>query len=163
MGAAPRELYGSLDALLAPEALSRIDGRTVTSVRRRPFTSPWGGVSGNQFLAVETAANDGQPRGDIVKRTAPASDTIVRIPGDAACRELLIWQHWLLDRLPPEVGQTVVAGAVDGDGWALLMRDITDLMHPCQRWPDPGWAPLGEPELQVFLDGLAALHERYWQ
>ena len=29
-------------------------------------------------------------------------------------------------------------------------------MHPCQRWPDPGWAPLSEAELDVFLDGLAA-------
>lgn len=158
----PRELAGSLDELLAPETLSRLEGRAVISVHRQPFVSPYGGVSGNQFLAVETAAADGQRRAYIVKRTSPAWDIIMRISGDTACRELLVWQHHLLDRLPPEVGQTVVAGAVDGDGRALLMHDIGALMHPCQRWPDPGWAPLSERELLVFLDGLAALHERYW-
>jgi hypothetical protein len=160
--AAPHELYGSLDEMLAPEALSRIEGQTVTGVRCEPFTSPYGGVSGNQFLAVRTATADGQRQAYIVKRTSPAWDVIMRISGDTVCRELLIWQHGLLDRLPPEVGQTIVAGARDGDGWALLLRDISDQMHPCQRWPDPGWAPLSEDELDVFLDSLAALHERYW-
>jgi hypothetical protein len=164
-----RELYGSLDEMLSPEALSRLEGRAVSSVRRQPFVSPYGGVSGNQFLSVETRGNDearagdGQPRAYVVKRTAPAWDIIMRISEDAACREVLVWQHGLLDRLPPEVGHTVVAGAIDGEGWALLMRDITEQMHPCQRWPDPGWAPLSQRELQVFLDGLAALHEQYWE
>src|SRR5215204_2635407 len=91
--AAPHELYGSLDAMLAPDALSRIEGRTVTGVQSRPFTSPYGGVSGNQFLAVETAAGDGPGRAYIVKRTSPAWDIIMRISGDTVCRELLIWQH----------------------------------------------------------------------
>jgi hypothetical protein len=86
----------------------------------------------------------------------------MRITGDTSCREMLVWQRRLLDRLPPEVGHTVVDGAVDGEGWALLLRDITDLMHPSQRWPAAGWAPLDERELRVFLDGLAALHERFW-
>ena len=159
----PHQLHGSLDDLLSKEALSRLEGRTVTSVRRQPFVSPYGGVSGNQFLAVETAAADGHPRSYIVKRTAPAWDIIMRITGDTACREMLVWQHRLLDQLPPEVGHTVVAAAADGAGWALLLRDITDLMHPCQRWPDPGWAPLDDRELGAFLDGLAALHARYWE
>jgi hypothetical protein len=159
----PRKLYGSLDALLSPEAFGNIEGRKVTHVRRQPFTSPYGGVSGNPFLAVKTTGHDGTARSYIVKRTAPAWDIIMRVTGDTACREMLVWQRGLLDRLPPEVGHTVVAGAVDGDGWALLLRDIGDLMHPCQRWPSDGWAPLSQPELLVFLDGLAALHERYWK
>src|SRR5688572_26656082 len=91
--APPHELYGSLDEMLSPEALSRLEGRTVTSVRRQPFTSPYGGVSGNLFLSVETAAGDGQRRRYIVKRTAPAWDIIMRITGDTACREMLVWQH----------------------------------------------------------------------
>jgi hypothetical protein len=161
--APPHELHGSLDELLSPEALGRLEGRTVTRVRRQPFISPYGGVSGNQFLSVETTASDGPPRSYIVKRTSPDWDIIMRITGDTACRELLVWQHGLLDRLPPEAGQTVVAGAIDGNGRALLMRDITDLLHPCQRWPDPGWSPLDERELGVFLDGLAALHAQFWE
>lgn len=161
--AAPRDLYDSLDAMLSPESLSRLEGRPVTGVRREPFSSPYGGVSGNQFLAVATVGLDGQTRAYIVKRTSPTWDIIMRISRDTVCRELLIWRHGLLDRLPPEVGQTIVAGAHDGDGWALLMRDISAQMHPCQRWPEPGWEPLSEPELDVFVDGLAALHERYWQ
>lgn len=161
--APPRELHGSLDEMLSPEVLSRLEGRTVASVLRRPFASPYGGVSGNAFLAVETVGSDGQPRSYIVKQTAPAWDIIMRITGDTACREMLVWQHELLDRLPPEVGHTIVAVAVDSGGWALLMHDIGDRMHPCQRWPDPGWAPLSERELSVFLDGLAALHAAYWE
>jgi hypothetical protein len=163
MGALPRKLYGSLDEMLSPKALSRLEGRTITSVRRQPFTSPYGGVSGNSFLSIETVASDGQPQRYVVKRTATAWDIIMRVTGDTACREMLVWRHGLLDLLPPEVGHTVIACTIDDGGWALMMRDITDLMHPCQRWPDPGWAPLSERELLVFLDGLAALHERYWQ
>ena len=163
MLAPPRELYGSLDELLSPEVLGTLEGRTVAGVRRRPFVSPYGGVSGNAFLAVETVGTDGQSRSYIVKQTAPAWDIIMRASGDTRCRELLVWQHRLLDRLPPEVGQTVAAAAEDNGGWALLMHDIGDRMHPCQRWPDPGWAPLSERELAVFLDSLAALHARYWE
>jgi hypothetical protein len=161
--APPHELHRSLDELLSPAALGRLEGRTVTRVRRQPFISPYGGVSGNQFLSVETTASDGPARSYIVKRTSPDWDIIMRITGDPACRELLVWQHGLLDRLPPEAGHTVVAGAIDGNGRALLMRDITDLMHPCQRWPDPGWSPLDERELLVFVDGLAALHAQFWE
>lgn len=160
--ALPRDLYDTLEELLSPEALSRIEGRTVASVDVQPYVSPYGGVSGNQFLAVETTGSDGQHRRSIVKRTSPAWDIIMRATNDTACRELLVWQRRLLDRLPPEVAHTIVAGAIDGDGRALLMRDIADRMHPCQRWPDPGWASLTEHELAVFLDGLAALHAEFW-
>jgi hypothetical protein len=134
--APPHALYGSLDELLSPEVLSTLEGRTVAAVRRRPFTSPYGGVSGNAFLAVETAGTNGEPRSYIAKQTAPAWDVIMRISGDAACREMLVWQHRLLDRLPPEVGHTIVAAAEERGGWALLMHDIGDRMHPCQRWPE---------------------------
>src|SRR3954470_10620158 len=108
----PRALYASLDEMLSPEALSRLEGRTVTSTRRQPFTTPYGGVSGNQFLSVKTVADDGHARSYIVKRTAPAWDIIMRITGDTACREVMVWQHGLLDQLPPQVGHTVVACAV---------------------------------------------------
>lgn len=158
----PHQLHDSLDELLSPATLSRLEGRAVASVRREPFTSPYGGVSGNQFLSIESIGVDGQPQRYVVKRTSPAWDVILRLSADPACRELLVWQRGLLDRLPPECGQTVVGAARDGDGWALLLGDITEQMHPCQRWPDPGWAPLTVRDLDVLLDGLAALHERYW-
>jgi hypothetical protein len=162
----PHQLHDGLEELLSPATLSRLEGRAVVRVHREPLISPYGGVSGNHFLSVETVAEtpatDGQPRRYVVKRTSPAWDIILRLSGDPACRELLVWQHGLLDRLPREVGQTVVAAARDGEGWALLMRDISEQMHLCQRWPDPGWAPLTVRELDVLLDGLAALHERYW-
>jgi Ecdysteroid kinase-like family len=163
MMAPPRGLYGSLDDMLSLDVLSRLEGRTVTGVRRQPFTPPYGGVSGNSFLSIETVANDGHRRPYVVKRTAITWDIIMRVTGDTVCREMLVWRHGLLDLLPPEVGHTVVACTIDDGGWALLMRDISDLMHPCQRWPDPGWASLDEGELLVFLNGLAALHERYWE
>src|SRR5215210_2919550 len=102
--APPREPYGSLDEMLSPKALSRLEGRTVTRVRRRSFTAPYGGVSGNRFLAVDTLADGGQRRSYIVKRTSSAWDIIMRITDDSVCRELQIWRSGLLDQLPPEVG-----------------------------------------------------------
>ena len=125
----PRELYSSLDEMLSLEALSQLEGRTVTSVRREPFTTPYGGVSGNTFLAIETAGSDGQQHSYIVKRTAPAWDIIMRITGDTACREMLIWQYWLLDRLPPEVEDTIVACAAES-GVLKSLSDTTPRMEP---------------------------------
>src|SRR4051794_7757250 len=100
IGELPHKLYGSLDEMLSPEVLSRLEGRTVTTVRRQPFTSPYGGVSGNQFLSIETMADHGHPQRYLVKRTATAWDIIMRITGDTACREMLVWRHGLLDLLP---------------------------------------------------------------
>ncbi|MCC7368424.1 MAG: phosphotransferase [Chloroflexi bacterium] len=155
-------LHASLDDLLSIQALRQIEGRDVRAVHRRPFVSPYGGVSGNRFLAVESVGVDGARHAYVVKRTATAWDIIMRATGDTACRERLIWQSGLLDNLPPAVGHTVAAAATDGDGWALLLRDITEQMHPCQRWPSPGWERLADAELTAFLDGLAALHATFW-
>ena len=177
----PRKLFGSLDEMLSTEAMGRLEGRPVAAVRTEPFASAYGGVSGNAFLSVTTTGrsgesamhsdgatgNDGEPRRYIVKRTSPAWDIIMRATNDRSCREMLVWQHGLLDRLPPEVGHTMLACAVDrserGDDWAILMRDVGELMHAAQRFPEPGWEALTERQLAVFLDGLSALHAAYWE
>lgn len=156
-------LYGSLDELLSPEALGGLEGRRLMSVCTRPWTPTGGSFSGSPFLRVETAAAGGERRRYVVKRTAPAWDIIMRITADRACRELLVWQHGLLDQLPPEVGHAILAGAIDGEGWALLMRDVGDTLLPAARWPAPDWEPLGVADTACLLDALAALHARYWE
>jgi hypothetical protein len=158
----PRELHGTLEALLSPEALGRLEGRTVTCVRAQPWTPQAGSASGCLFLRVETHGDGGRLGRYVVKRTSYAQDLIMRMTNDTACREVRVWQRGLLDRLPPEVMSPVVGAAVDGDGWALLMRDMTDALPPFNRWSGPDWGPATREETSLLLDGLAALHERYW-
>jgi hypothetical protein len=76
---------------------------------------------------------------------------------------MLVWQHGLLDRLPSEVSQTVVAASQDEDGWAILMRDATDAMQPYARWPEPGWVPLTVGDTEALLDAMATFHMQYWE
>ena len=157
------ELAGSLNELLSREAMSLIEGRTVTGVRAEPWTpSGAGSASGCPFLRVQTDGDRGVRQRYIVKRTSRAWDLIMRMTDDTACREVGVWQHGLLDRLPPEVTSPIVGAAVDGDGWALLMHDVGEAMQPFTRWPGPDWALLTVEQTSTLLDGLAALHERYW-
>ena len=149
--------FTSLDDLLAPRTLSELAGVAITAVRCAPFTGSHA-ASGSHFLALET--NDGRGPRFIVKRVALARDWIMRATDDRLGREALAWTSGLLDRLPPGVTQPIVAVARDGDGWAILMNDVTDALFPPHD-PYIG-APIGEAEHTCFLDALAALHARFW-
>ncbi len=149
------EPFANLDALLAPETLSRLVGCPIVSVRRLPFVGGHS-ASGSNFLAIET--NDGQGPRFVIKLSSPACDWIVRATADACGREVLVWTTGLLDRLPPEITHPVIACARDGEGWAILMHDISG-----QLLPDPMSAsPINEADHRRYLDALAALHAAFW-
>jgi hypothetical protein len=161
--APPHELYGSLEALLSPQALSRIERRTVTSVQAEPCGTSEMSASGSLFVRVSSDGDDGARRHYVVKRTSYARDIIMRLSGDTVCREVLVWQRGLLDRLPPEVMSPTVGAAIDGDGWALLMADVSDALPPYTGWPHADWQPATAEQTRRLLHGMAALHERYWE
>ena len=146
--------FASLDELLAPETLSRLVGRSITSARRRPFVGGHS-ASGSSFLSVET--NDGRGPRLVVKISSPECDWIVRGTADECGREVLVWSSGLLDRLPPEITHPVVACARDGAGWAILMHDVSaDLI------PDPmGVTPITEADHRRYLDAMTALHAAF--
>ena len=157
--------FPSLEAMLSAAAMSALEGRTVARVASQPWTPPsrippW---SRSQFVQVETTTADGDTRRYIVKRIAPRRDLIMRLTGDQVCRERLVWQHGMLDELPPEVWSPVVASAVDGAGWALLMHDVADSLLTITQVHDGRRVPL-EPSLAHFAIGaMAAFHARFWE
>src|SRR4051794_5815765 len=150
------EPFASLDAILAPETLTRLCGERIASVARGPFARGHS-ASGSSFLAVETNAGQG-PR-FVVKLTSPATDWIMRGTADDRGREMLVWATGLLDELPPEIAHPVLACARDGEGWAILMHDVSDDLIA-----DPmGQAIICEADHLLFLDALAALHVTFWE
>ena len=150
------EPFASLDELLAPATLSQLTGSSIDSARRLPFVGGHS-ASGSSFLAVETNGAQG-PR-FVVKLSSPACDWIVRATADQRGREVLVWERGLLDRLPPEITHPVIACARTCEGWAILMRDVSN-----QLIPDPmGDSPIPEADHRRYLDALAALHAAFWE
>jgi hypothetical protein len=150
-----REPLATLEMMLAPETLTRVSREPIDSVRHAPFTGGHS-ASGSTFLSVET--NDGRGPRFIVKRSSPTSDWIVRATADELGREVLVWTSGLLDRLPSEIVHPVIACACDEGGWAILMRDVSDVLIP-----DPmGTSPISRADHRRYIDALAALHVAFW-
>jgi hypothetical protein len=154
----PHHTFVSLDELLAPRTLSQLARIAISTVRREPFT---GGntASGSHLLAIET--NHGCGPRFVVKRVSREWDWIMRATDDRVGREALTWSSGLLDRLPPEVTHAIVACADDGDGWAILMRDVSGFLFPPHD-PYLG-ASISAADDAAVLDGMAALHVAFWQ
>ena len=152
------ESYTGLDELLAPETLTYLSRVPVISVRLLPFVGGHS-ASGSTFLAVET--NDGSGPRFVVKRASREWDWIMRATDDRQGREALAWESGLLDRLPGEIAHPVVACAHDEGGWAILMRDVSEVLFPPHD-PYVG-TPIGEADHACFLDALAALHATFWE
>ena len=150
------ELYSSIDELLSPEVLSPLAGCHIREVRRLPrsMADSYSGCA-IHFLAIETNGGPG-PR-FILKRISREWDWIMRATDDRRGRSAAIWQHGLLDRLPPEIAHGVVGCAVDGTGWAILMHDLSAGLMP------DGDQPLSVEENERFLDAMAALHTTFWE
>ena len=150
------ELYSSIDELLSPDVLSTLAGCHISDVRRLPLTMAdlYSGCA-RHFLAIET--NGGQGPRFILKRISRAWDWIMRATDDALGRSATIWHHGLLSRLPPEIAHGVVACAVDGTGWAILMHDLSAGLIPDRD------QPLSVEDNARFLDAMAALHTTFWE
>ena len=146
-----RRVYESVEEMLSQAVLSELVGQPVTDVVSLPFHSG-DGKSGSHFLTVEV----GGRQHFILKRISRQWDWVMRVTGDHRCRPVVAWQGGLFDRLPEVIVHGTVACAVDGEGWALLMRDFRDVMIP------PGDAKLTDGENDIFLDSMAALHASFW-
>ncbi|HMQ31741.1 MAG TPA: phosphotransferase [Chloroflexaceae bacterium] len=122
---APHSLFPSVEAMLTPEALAALGGAPVAEARCTPLT-PEFAKSGSRLVLVEADPPDG-PR-FVLKRVDPARDWLMRATDDGRCRSVALWQHGLLDRLPPPLAHMVLACAGDGAGSAILMRDVGPAM-----------------------------------
>jgi hypothetical protein len=150
----PAELFPTIEAMLAPAALSALSGQSVTAVRTGPFHSA-DSLSGSRFLAVET---DGVAPGRyIVKRINAAWDWIMRATDDRQGRAVVAWQAGLIGALPPEITTGYIACARDGDGWAVLMHDLSAALVPS------GDDPIVADDHALILDAMAAMHVTFWE
>jgi hypothetical protein len=134
--------------------LAALTGRPVSDARLVALPAPESAYSGSRLLAVETNGGIG-PR-LLVKRIAPAWDYFMRVTDDERGREMLAWHTGLLDRLPPELGHAVLACAHDGDGWAILMRDVGPSLLARR-------AVVSATDHAAILDGMAAFHATFWE
>lgn len=149
-----RELARSVDELLTPARLGAVEGRSIAAVRQLPFHSA-DSLSGSRFLAVVTEGEGGERR-YVLKRISREWDWIMRATGDDRGRAVVAWTSGLLNRLPHETTSEVVACALDGDGWAVLLCDIGEFLIPT------GDAPISADEHARFLQAMAALHAEFW-
>lgn len=92
----------------------------------------------------------------VVKRVSRTTDWIIQMTSDHAMREAQIAASDVLSALAPALRSPSIAAARDGDGFALLMRDLTSYLLPAD-------GVLREPVWDVILAGAASMHARFWE
>jgi hypothetical protein len=88
-----------------------------------------------------------------LKRMSMGNDWLMHASNDRRCRSVTLWQYGLLDQVSPHVDHTIVACSHDGDGWAILMRDVSGGIVLSR---------LNHAQIFRLLDALAAIHATFW-
>jgi hypothetical protein len=142
-------IFGSVEQMLVPEAFSKLLGKPVTHVIHHPMDGH-SGLAGGQLSYVETNAGR-----CVLKQMSTSTDWLMYSTDDHKCRAVRLWQYGLLDQLCRHFDHKIVAASRDGDGWAMLMEDLTGNVF---QWDKPFPPKL----LPVFLDALARTHALFW-
>ena len=152
--AVPREhpVFGSVEEMLAPSALSQLLGTPITSVSVAPL--PSNGFSANELSYVRA----GDHR--LVLKRLSTDDWLTRVSKDEQCRSMAVWRTGLLDRLEPQLRHGIVAGSRDGTHNALLMRDVSAGLYPGGRSLTP--VDTRDRRTELILEALAVTHARFW-
>jgi hypothetical protein len=147
------ELYNSVDELLSPETMSFLTGQAIRETQISPIADQVG-ISGSRIMWVTTDDGDG-PR-YVLKQMRFDWDWIMVATADNRCRSVALWQSGILDRLSLKVDHGILACAHDGDGWAMLMHDLSGRLLPTG-------IPIQQDANEQMLCSLAALHATYWE
>jgi hypothetical protein len=108
-----------------------------------------GGNSGAQLERVTLP--DGTP--GIAKRVVPGGDWLGRVAGGRAITAEL-WRAGVLQRLPASIETGIVAVEPDGDGWRILMRDLSAALLPAQ-------GPISRARHRDVMAAAAAMHAAF--
>jgi hypothetical protein len=148
-----RQLLPSVEDLIDPVTLSLLEPAAIRSVHceRVEMTSS---NTGNRFYEVTT--NEGSGPRYLLKRRYKGSNVIVSGPDGDFTRTVILWQHGVFDRLPKRITHPVLACAHDGTGYAVLMRDVSDILLSGDR-------RYTLKEHTFLLETLAALHAAFWE
>jgi hypothetical protein len=94
---------------------------------------------------------DGTP--GIAKRVVPGGDWLGRVAGGRAITAEL-WQAGVLQRLPAAIETGIVAVEPDGDGWRILMRDLSAALLPAE-------GPISRARHREVMTAAGALHAAF--
>ena len=121
--------------------------RMGTGARRAAFEH-----SGNSGASLERVMlADGTNL--IAKRVGPASDWLGRVTRDRG-RTPLLWEAGAFDRMPETIDHGIEAVIADGDGWWVMMRDLSATFLGDER-------VLSRAENRRVLSAGAALHAEF--
>jgi hypothetical protein len=118
-------------------------------VERTPLRQTSQGYSGATLERVVLA--DGRVL--IVKHLSPTWDATMRLTHDTG-RAAWLSTSGVMDRFPPVIDHTIVAAEPAGDGWVIVMRDISSALLPDDR-------VLTRAESRRILEAAAALHRAF--
>jgi hypothetical protein len=108
--------------------------------------------AGNSGAALERVTlPDGTP--GIAKRVVPGGDWLGRAAGGRAITAEL-WNAGVLQRLPASIDTAIVAVEPDGDGWRILMRDLSDALVAAD-------GPISRERHREVMAAAAALHDAF--
>ena len=108
-----------------------------------------GGNSGATLERVTLP--DGTP--GIAKRVVPGGDWLGRAVGGRAVTADL-WNAGVLQRLPDVIDTGIVAVEPDGEGWRILMRDLSGALVPAD-------GPISRARHREVMAAAAALHAAF--
>ena len=141
--AAPRSAAAASAAELSPALLERIGHGATRSALAH------GGNSGAALERVKLA--DGTRL--IAKRIGPDADWLGRITRDRG-RTALLWEAGAFERMPAQLDHGIEDVLRDGDGWWVVMRDLSATFLADDR-------RLTHAESRRILDAAAAMHAAF--
>jgi len=142
-------IFDSVEQMLAPNALSKLLSKPVTHVEVH-LMNGHSGLAGGQLSYVNT--NSGRM---VLKQMSVQHDWMMFSSADHQCRSVALWQYGLLDQIRPQAEHEIIGCARDGEGWAILMNDLTGCIY---SWDNP----IPPEQMPVFLDSLARIHATFW-
>jgi hypothetical protein len=119
------------------------------AIRREPLGAA-DGRSGSVLERVTLAGGETV----VVKYARAASDWIMRATHDDGGRVATLWSSGLLRRVPAAIEHAILAVERDGDGWVVVMRDVSAALLPEA-------ARLSRAGSRLVLAAAAALHAAF--
>jgi hypothetical protein len=119
------------------------------AIRREPLAAG-DGRSGSLLERVTLAGGEVV----VVKHARAASDWIMRATHDDSGRVATLWSSGLLRRVPAVIEHAILAVERDGDGWVVVMRDVSAALLPDA-------ARLSRAGSRRVLEAAAALHAAF--
>ncbi len=142
-------LFESVEQMLSADTLSELLSKHVTRVNCKPMNGHTGLAGGRLSYVITNAGRL------VLKQMSIHTDWLMFSTLDTQCRAVRVWQYGLLDQILPHLKHKILACAHDGDGWAILMEDLSGLVFSWDKAMAPDLVP-------AFLDALARLHASFW-